>query len=1196
MINLADPVPGVDACEINGGGLVIETDQSCVAPKPRWVKTDACSQLCSCGGTDFIDATREIFKNKSESNNNDDIRGELSQIHQKNRTEGSWTDNSYYNHEERRGVNYEVEEADNKDDEEGREGDISHEEEKETQCNVDEEEERQGNIHCECGGKEDISCNQEEEREEALINHEEGKGGMIFGDIEEEKGGNVYCNDKGKLDLGNIYCEDKRKLYLHYHGNEEEEKEVEQTNKDEVFSEAESGSRGSSNSRTNNFAVLFRHCRVERDAWRREGLGGNRRTNSVWRSKHPRLGSDTDNQVLCAERVSQMTKTYNDIEAVTRLLEEWKFLCAERVSQMTKTYNDIEAVTRLLEEKERDLELAARIGQTLLCKNKELSARTEALEEQLSQATERANQLRHEMGMKDELLRCYTEDLERDAGGTDSNPGEKPAVGGVNLEFLEKKVKSLEEENLHLRLESASLQSATSNYEDKEKKLVEDCIQQLAEVNQQVETFASELHIKSEENLHQKEEIKTFLGQIAGLQTKIRKLTLENMDMHEKFTASTESQRKLTKELGMMQDRYDELMMMLEETQDELQLARARHRSDQPHRGDYSVTPDSLASELENSLRQEQLGQAMGPRVAQSWRVFETAKAAKKAAAKSSLSPGPSSTSRMSVSASGDPITGPPSVCESSRLSVCTSDLDSHTSEGYGGDLDSLYESNSELGRPGIPGSNDLDNALRRLATRRANEMNEREFLAREREAQKARKISGSPGDASSLGPHSPNSSFSSGWTSGPGSAQASGGYKISDRLQIVKPMEGSMTLRHWKNLANPHLGGIFAQREGIQMKGERTQDVPPGEAYSISDPEEYDEPHDIHTRREQDQGPIYTFTDSTVQTFGPYPGLGTLFDSRYTPSLANLSASSIGTDRLPFGTSTPKSSSGARVHTSSTPGTGTSKPDDGIGKMAAASSSSSGTYTMSSGLASLLENRESPIVGRSLLRAASIPRLNLSSSSSSSSKTSTACSESQGSVSLPSASSSSAANFLSSSSSSSSSSITASIWKHNQRLPGSGSFDDATSSGRDDGFRKSGGENVIVSMSNPASPRRAAIFTPGMTGQGLLQQLKTKGLSLYGLWSGKPETRHDEDDARTVRLPSGSSIDGLGDGAKDQTSLASVLGEGAMGQDNLASVGREECGGELELESAEASAESIMPGDSGVLGALANFRRSGIL
>ena len=40
---------------------------------------------------------------------------------------------------------------------------------------------------------------------------------------------------------------------------------------------------------------------------------------------------------------------------------------------MTKAYNDIDAVTRLLEEKEKDLELAAKIGQQLLERNKQVS-------------------------------------------------------------------------------------------------------------------------------------------------------------------------------------------------------------------------------------------------------------------------------------------------------------------------------------------------------------------------------------------------------------------------------------------------------------------------------------------------------------------------------------------------------------------------------------------------------------------------------------------------------------------------------------------------------------------------------------------------------------------------------------------------------------------------------------------------------
>ena len=60
-------------------------------------------------------------------------------------------------------------------------------------------------------------------------------------------------------------------------------------------------------------------------------------------------------------------------------------ICSERVGQMTKTFNDIEAVTRLLEEKERDLELAARIGQTLLDRNKSLSEKNDQLEAEVSE-------------------------------------------------------------------------------------------------------------------------------------------------------------------------------------------------------------------------------------------------------------------------------------------------------------------------------------------------------------------------------------------------------------------------------------------------------------------------------------------------------------------------------------------------------------------------------------------------------------------------------------------------------------------------------------------------------------------------------------------------------------------------------------------------------------------------------------------
>ena len=54
--------------------------------------------------------------------------------------------------------------------------------------------------------------------------------------------------------------------------------------------------------------------------------------------------------------------------------------CGDRLSQMTKTYHDVEAVTSLLQEKENDLELAAKIGQELLERNRRLEERVNGLE------------------------------------------------------------------------------------------------------------------------------------------------------------------------------------------------------------------------------------------------------------------------------------------------------------------------------------------------------------------------------------------------------------------------------------------------------------------------------------------------------------------------------------------------------------------------------------------------------------------------------------------------------------------------------------------------------------------------------------------------------------------------------------------------------------------------------------------------
>lgn len=79
---------------------------------------------------------------------------------------------------------------------------------------------------------------------------------------------------------------------------------------------------------------------------------------------------------------------------------------------MTRAYDDIEAVTRLLEEKEKDLELTVQIGKELLTQNNSLENRISDLEADLKSANEDRSQLVHELHKKNELISVLTNDCE----------------------------------------------------------------------------------------------------------------------------------------------------------------------------------------------------------------------------------------------------------------------------------------------------------------------------------------------------------------------------------------------------------------------------------------------------------------------------------------------------------------------------------------------------------------------------------------------------------------------------------------------------------------------------------------------------------------------------------------------------------------------------------------------------------------
>ncbi|XP_016301231.1 trafficking kinesin-binding protein 1-like isoform X2 [Sinocyclocheilus anshuiensis] len=586
-------------------------------------------------------------------------------------------------------------------------------------------------------------------------------------------------------------------------------------------------------------------------------------------SKEEYFEFDSSSEILEISSSSYFSSNSADDEddkedAEPYTLEE--VLCADRVGQMTKTYNDIDAVTRLLEEKERDLELAARIGQSLLKKNKTLSERNTFLEEQVEHIREEVSQLRHDLSMKDELLQFYTSAAEESDGESASttpirrNDLSFTVPNYLPLDSLQKKLKDLEEENIILRSEANHLETETISYEEKEQQLVNDCVKELRDANIQISTIAEDLAKKTEDASRQQEEITHLLSQIVDLQKKAKSYALENEELTQHLGAAKDAQRALTAELRELEDKYAECMEMLHEAQEELKNFRNKTLPLSTPRRFHSLglfPMDSLAAEIEGTMRKEiQMSdpdveeQRLHPK-----RVFETVRNINQTVRQLSMGPSP-----MNIPGSNQ------TSCVNSRRSSC---LSTPRSSMYGGDgvemdnrtnsmlmetqsnQDGSDDSNRKPGTPGTPGSRDLEAALRRLSLRRDNYLSERRFFEEERE----RKLNALAEEKSDLyeerdggsgsedgGPLTPADSIMSlGTLHSVYSIYSTRSY-LPEKLQIVKPLEGSATLHAWQQLAQPHLGGLLDTRPGVVTKGFRPLELDLEEVYQFTDLEE-DEP-----------------------------------------------------------------------------------------------------------------------------------------------------------------------------------------------------------------------------------------------------------------------------------------------------------------------------------------------------------------
>ncbi|XP_054579169.1 trafficking kinesin-binding protein 2 isoform X2 [Eptesicus fuscus] len=517
-------------------------------------------------------------------------------------------------------------------------------------------------------------------------------------------------------------------------------------------------------------------------------------------------------------------------------------LGTDRVEQMTKTYNDIDMVTHLLAERDRDLELAARIGQALLKRNHVLSEQNEALEEQLGQAFDQVNQLQHELSKKDELLRIVSiasEESETDSSCSTPlrfNESFSLSQGLLQLDMLQEKLKELEEENMALRSKACHIKTETISYEEKEQQLVSDCVKELRETNAQMSKMTEELSGKSDELIRYQEEISSLLSQIVDLQHKLKEHVIEKEELRLHLQASKDAQRQLTLELHELQDRNMECLGMLHESQEEIKELRSRSG---PAAHLYSqsfgaFSGESLASEIEGTMRKKlslDEESSLFKQKAQLKRVFDTVRIANET--RGCTVPFPALLSIPGSNHSSVIMTAKPFESGLQQTAEKTLLSQRSSSEEVPGNV-------QKLGQPEPSEDSDLATALHRLSLRRQNYFSEKQFFAEEWErkmqvlADQKEGVSGCGTSTESLASLCTDQSETTDFSS-----TSCLRCFMPEKLQIVKPLEGSQTLHHWQQLAQPNLGTILDSRPGVITKGFTQL---PKDIYRLSDLEEDEE------------------------------------------------------------------------------------------------------------------------------------------------------------------------------------------------------------------------------------------------------------------------------------------------------------------------------------------------------------------
>ena len=244
----------------------------------------------------------------------------------------------------------------------------------------------------------------------------------------------------------------------------------------------------------------------------------------------------------------------------------------------------VKQLNMILEDRERDIELAARIGQTLLTKNRQLQTRLELVDGNLAEVrtinerfVEENHQLKHQINLKDDLLRGFEDEQNRSQLACHSH-----------IQELEDRNDKYESENGNLRRRNDEMEKKFSLYKRDVDFETENDIERLREDRNR---YREDLCEKNRVIRALEEDNNQQFGRIIELERASRTRELHLIEQQKNAEASQMSLVILKDEIELMEHRLLQIKNESDDLRRQLKISK-----DESEQGD-EVT---LAMELAN--------------------------------------------------------------------------------------------------------------------------------------------------------------------------------------------------------------------------------------------------------------------------------------------------------------------------------------------------------------------------------------------------------------------------------------------------------------------------------------------------------------------------------------------------------------------------------------------------------------------